>query len=210
MVSDCTYNNTSLFDEIVSKAERKADKIVLEAYKEILERMKSENENILDWNFKTQQGIITKEIDSYSMSRKVEREGFFNNFKRETAVLIRMKHRFKMPKPSISPEQKFKILNAIGKNLEYREEDKPEYEIILELVFNSSGKKANTAVADAKNGNRIVYLSASQSFRTGIQKLNKLKDIELLQIHDVLYVDWVKKQEKHPYKGRFIAETYGL
>lgn len=87
--------------------------------------------------------------------------------------------------------------------------DVPEYTFKVELIFNTTGNKAYTSICDMQ-GKRVVTMSDTTSMDLLAEKIKKLKLADKEAIHEYFYKDWVASQDKHPLRGNFSGEKFGL
>jgi len=196
---------TKSFESVNNAADNTADVYAAKVYGEEAEKMMKNVPEIIDWCYLSSGGKEVKGFENLKSPRSEfidwERKnvtqssyGYRSSYQSSSGLCFTVK--MKLP---IKKELSFKAI--VG--------DVPEYTFKVKLIFNTTGNKAYTAIYDMQ-GKAVVNLSDTTSMDLVVEKIKKMKPEIKEAIHEHFYKDWVASQDKHPLRGKYSGEKFGL
>lgn len=190
--TDQVVNSTedSTFLDIDSEADVVKSKFKHDCFVKTLKQMQDKNPNIQSWRFvqKDGKGIKSVKMEYTSSSPHC-------NFQDPYGIELTMKCKIKAETTKYA-DLDFKMIYG----------DEPEYEFKLVYWFTNSGKQAIQELFTTQD----VSIDQANNNVTSMKSTDKFIKSSALNIHKMLYKDWVIKQKDHPLRGHYTASKYGL
>jgi hypothetical protein len=183
------------FDSVNQIAEDAANIVAKQNYKILLEDMVRNNPEVVDWNFLDSDGKPSKNPNSWRRMNPTGKTYYGGSYNTNYGISLTLKMKFPIKK---------KI-----ENLEAVVGDVPEYTLVVDMDFNTTGNKARTSIR-TEGRKLIMTTSDTIGFTKIVEKIRKMKPDEIANIHKELYEEWIKTQKDHPMRGTVAGKKYGV